>query len=150
MRIGSRTAFRIEENAIAYIVLFVSPSPRRMAYAMLLKRMKIVPIKRILPYSAARDTTDPAPRSTARGSVKRIRGMVRITATAAPIRSPCIAACSAPCRFFPPILRATTEETPAPSPFPRPMNTMKSGVMNPTAASASAPSPATQMALIRL
>ncbi len=59
-------------------------------------------------------------------------------------------ALSAPSRFSPPILRAITEETPAPSPFPSPMKIMKTGVINPTAARASGPRPATQIALIRL
>jgi len=40
--------------------------------------------------------------------------------------------------------------TPAPSPFERPIRIIKSGVMNPTAARASAPSPAIQTASARL
>ena len=65
-------------------------------------------------------------------------------------RSACTAALFAPARSQAPMRRAIVDVTPAPSPLPSPIRTMKSGVMNPIAAMASAPRPATQIALTTL
>ena len=58
---------------------------------------------------------------------------------------PCRAALFASSRLPAPIDLAISEFAPAPIPFPSPTKTMNNGVMNPTAANASAPRPATHI-----
>ena len=53
-------------------------------------------------------------------------------------------------KLFAPIYLAISEFAPEPIPFPSPTRTMKSGVMNPIAANASEPIPATHMLSARL
>ncbi len=141
---------RIAEAVMAYIVRFASPSARRRPYATLLKSRKIVAAKTISPYSTARPVAPPAPMAEIRVSRNGTRRMVRRMERAAVRISACIAALSAPFLFLAPIHREIAELAPAPRPLPRPMRIMKNGVMNPTAARASSPRPATQMASARL
>gem|GEM_PF-2993833 len=84
------------------------------------------------------------------GSAKRSRSTVVTTEIATIRRSEWTAARFAPAWSPAPILRAISDVAPAPRPFPRPTSTIKRGETKPTAASASAPRPATQIALTRL
>jgi len=100
--------------------------------------------------SAASGAVGPAPKRSAIGSASMMSGMVSISPRPHDSRRAWIAALFAPLRSHAPILREIDEVTPAPMPTPRPMRIMKIGVMNPIAAMASDPSPATQMALTTL
>ena len=62
----------------------------------------------------------------------------------------CTAALSANFLSFPPIALAINEFAPEPIPFPTPTSIINSGVMNPIAASASDPRPATHILSARL
>ena len=68
--------FRIEDAPMTYIARFVSPSARRIAYPMFVKRMRASPKKTIWPYSVARPTVSPAPNRVTMGPVRYIRGRV--------------------------------------------------------------------------
>jgi len=147
---GSRTALISDPPAMAYMVRLASPSPLKMAYAMLIKTTSMLPRKTILPYSRARPRASPAPMSTIRGSEKRSRTRVDTTETMITKSMACMVALSAPLLSRAPILREMAEEAPAPRPMDRPITTIKTGVTNPTAARASDPRPETQAALTTL
>ena len=71
--------------------------------------------------------------------------IVNINETTTASSIPCNPALFA-CLMLPaPINLAISEFAPAPIPFPSPTKTMNNGVMNPTAANASAPRPATHI-----
>lgn len=82
--------------------------------------------------------------------MKRTSAGVTIAERVRMMAMPCIAALSALALSPAPMRREMAEVTPAPRPLPSPTRIMKTGVMNPTAARASSPRPATQTASARL
>ncbi|OPX71041.1 MAG: hypothetical protein A4E38_01238 [Methanoregulaceae archaeon PtaB.Bin108] len=138
------------DATIAYIARFASPSARRMEYPILTMKRSTIPLKMIRAYSAASGAVGPAPNRTAIGSASRMRGSVTASPSPPDSNRPWIAALFAPFLSHAPIRLAMVDVTPDPIPTPSPIRIMKRGVMNPIAAIASDPRPATQTALTTL
>ena len=123
----------------------MSPSARRILDPTELNSNAKDPANIICPYCIARVNTPAAPIAINISFKSRIKTRGSTTESTAVIKIACIAALSALSLSFAPIHRAIREVAPAPKPCASPTITINIGEINPKAASASAPSPATHM-----
>ena len=145
MNIGAITMFSRLVMAMAYVALFISPSALRILDPTKLKRIAKDPMNKICAYSVASVNTEAAPIKYKMSFKNKssIAGMIMESKPV--IRTECSPALFARCWFFAPMQRAISDVVPVPSPCPIPTITMYIGTVNPRAANALAPSPATHM-----
>ena len=136
--------------AITYIARFTSPSDLRIAVPTLLYMNIIMNVNTIPPYSNACCVAVPAPIICSSVGSRRYIAIDPSAEMITVSTRLCRAVLFASGMFFAPTNRAIILFAPAPIPFPSPTSIMNSGVMNPIAASASLPSPATHMLSARL
>ena len=135
--------FKTAVIAIAIVALFTSPSALKIADATEEKRNTIINPKVMLPYANAYSRVSPPPINViiCGRSGTNINGATILIISVITIA--CNAALLTNALFLAPIALAIKEFAPDPIPFPNPITIKNKGVINPIAAKASAPRPAT-------
>ena len=132
MKIGSRTVLRITDTIIAYIALFMSPSPRRIPLPPFPNMNAKRPKNKGVPYLIPSANDCPlAPYALSKGSCMRIRIMVSNMDAIRNIKREWAADWLAPSWFFAPTKRLMLLVAPFPSPTLTPFRIMNIGVTNP-------------------